>query len=49
MLNLAWKLNCTISYVSTGQRIPEDLEVATPERIIGLILKAHWESDLKAY
>ncbi len=49
MLNLAWELNCTISYVSTGQRIPEDLEVATPERITGLILKAHWESGLNAY
>ena len=49
MLNLAWKLNCPISYVSTGQRIPEDLEVATPERITDLILKAHWESELKDY
>jgi flagellar biosynthesis protein FlhF len=42
MLNLAWKVNCPISYIAMGQRIPEDLESATPERITDLILRPHW-------
>ncbi len=42
MLNLAWKVNSPISYIATGQRIPEDLEPATPERITDLILRPYW-------
>lgn len=42
MLNLAWKVNCPISYVAMGQRIPEDMEAATPEKITDLILRPHW-------
>jgi flagellar biosynthesis protein FlhF len=42
MLNLAWKVNCPISYIAMGQRIPEDLEAATPEKITDLILSPHW-------
>jgi flagellar biosynthesis protein FlhF len=29
------------SFLATGQRIPEDLETATPDRIAGLVLSAH--------
>ena len=42
ILNLAWKVNCPISYITMGQRIPEDLETATPEKITDLILRPHW-------
>lgn len=42
MLNLAWKVNCPISYVAMGQKIPEDLEIATPELITDIILRPHW-------
>ncbi len=27
-----------LSYFTTGQRVPEDIEVATPERLVDLIL-----------
>jgi flagellar biosynthesis protein FlhF len=36
-----------LSYFTTGQRVPEDIEVATPERVVDLILNiSHWaEAD----
>jgi flagellar biosynthesis protein FlhF len=35
-----------ISYFTTGQRVPEDIEVATPERLVDLILNlSQWYSD----
>ena len=37
------KLNC--SYFTTGQRVPEDLEAASPERMADLILRIREEAD----
>lgn len=37
------KLNC--SYFTTGQRVPEDLEAASPERVADLILRIREEAD----
>ena len=37
------KLNC--SYFTTGQRVPEDLEAASPERVADLILRIREEVD----
>ena len=37
------KLNC--SYFTTGQRVPEDLEAALPERVADLILRIREEAD----
>jgi flagellar biosynthesis GTPase FlhF len=32
-----------LSYLTTGQRVPEDIEIATPERVVDLILNiSHW-------
>jgi flagellar biosynthesis GTPase FlhF len=35
-----------MSYFTTGQRVPEDIEVATPERVVDLILNvSQWRDD----
>jgi flagellar biosynthesis protein FlhF len=35
-----------LSYFTTGQRVPEDIEVATPERVVDLILNvSHWACE----
>jgi flagellar biosynthesis protein FlhF len=35
-----------LSYFTTGQRVPEDIEVATPERVVDLILNlSHWSGE----
>jgi flagellar biosynthesis GTPase FlhF len=35
-----------MSYFTTGQRVPEDIEVATPERVVDLILNvSQWHDD----
>jgi len=38
LLNLPVKTGLPVSYISTGQRVPEDLEVLTPERMASYIL-----------
>ena len=37
IFNLSQKAKLPISYFTTGQRVPEDLEEATPERVAALI------------
>ncbi len=39
IINLLLKANLQIAYFTTGQRVPEDIEVATPEKLAELILK----------
>ncbi len=46
VLGLALREQIPLSYFTTGQRVPEDIEVATPERLIDLILNvSQWNSD----
>lgn len=43
LLSTAVKATLPLSYLTTGQRVPEDIEIATPERIVDLILNiAQW-------
>ncbi len=37
-LNLASSFNIPVSYLATGQMVPDDIEVATPERMADLVL-----------
>jgi len=39
IVNLLLKANLQIAYFTTGQRVPEDIEVATSEKLAGLILR----------
>ena len=39
MLNIASEYKIPLSYFSTGQRVPEDIEIATKERVIERILR----------
>jgi flagellar biosynthesis protein FlhF len=39
IVNLLLKANLQIAYFTTGQRVPEDIEVATSEKLAELILK----------
>jgi len=38
LLNLASNFNIPVSYLATGQMVPDDIEVATPERMADLVL-----------
>lgn len=38
LLNIATKYKVPYSYFTTGQKVPEDIELATPERVADLIL-----------
>jgi flagellar biosynthesis protein FlhF len=40
ILGLSVRMNLPLSFLSTGQRIPEDLQAATDELLLGLLLKA---------
>lgn len=43
LLSAAVREQFPLSYFTTGQRVPEDIEVATPERVVDLILNvSHW-------
>jgi flagellar biosynthesis protein FlhF len=43
ILNTALQVHLPLSYLTTGQRVPEDIEIATPERVVDLILNiSHW-------
>lgn len=39
MVNLLMKDNLSIAYFTTGQRVPEDIEVATPAKLADMILR----------
>jgi len=39
MINLLMKDNLQIAYFTTGQRVPEDIEVATPSKLAEMILR----------
>lgn len=39
LFNIAMKTNKPISYFTTGQKVPEDIETATPEKTIDLIFQ----------
>lgn len=39
MINLLMKGNLQIAYFTTGQRVPEDIEVATPAKLADMILR----------
>lgn len=39
IVNLVLKANLQIAYFTTGQRVPEDIEVATSEKLAELVLK----------
>lgn len=39
MVNLLMKDNLQIAYFTTGQRVPEDIEVATPAKLADMILR----------
>jgi len=46
LLSTALHTQVPMSYFTTGQRVPEDIEVATPERIVDLILNvSQWHDD----
>ena len=38
LLNLAANFQIPVSYLSTGQSVPNDIEVATPERLASMVL-----------
>ncbi|WP_223191610.1 flagellar biosynthesis protein FlhF [Propionispora hippei] len=39
MLNLLYQFPVTLSYVATGQNVPDDIELADPGKLMNLILK----------
>jgi flagellar biosynthesis protein FlhF len=41
ILNLAGRTKLPLCFFTTGQRVPEDLEEATPERLASLVLDLH--------
>lgn len=41
ILSQSVRMGLPVSFVSSGQRIPEDLEAATADLLLGLILKSH--------
>lgn len=47
LLNVAARYKVPYSYFTTGQRVPEDVELATPERVADLILKIREEAEFK--
>ncbi|MGI5901197.1 MAG: flagellar biosynthesis protein FlhF [Desulfitobacteriia bacterium] len=38
MLDLIMKTNLPVAYLTTGQNVPDDIEVATPEKLVNCIL-----------
>jgi flagellar biosynthesis protein FlhF len=46
LLSAALHAQLPMSYFTTGQRVPEDIEVATPERVVDLILNvSQWHDN----
>jgi flagellar biosynthesis protein FlhF len=47
LLSTALHAQMPMSYFTTGQRVPEDIEVATPERVVDLILNvSQWPDNV---
>jgi flagellar biosynthesis protein FlhF len=47
LLSTALHAQLPMSYFTTGQRVPEDIEVATPERVVDLILNvSQWHDNV---
>lgn len=46
IFNHSVKTGIPLSYFTTGQRVPEDIEVATPERVVELILGRRGQKPL---
>jgi len=44
MLNFALKAKRPVSYLTTGQNVPDDIETADPERLACLVVKGKEES-----
>jgi flagellar biosynthesis protein FlhF len=42
VFNLVVRTAKPVSYLTTGQRVPEDVEIATPERIVDLVWHGFW-------
>ncbi|NBU19968.1 flagellar biosynthesis protein FlhF [bacterium] len=36
--NLSQKVKCPLAYFTTGQKVPDDIEKATPERLVSLLM-----------
>lgn len=50
LLSTALRGQIPLSYFTTGQRVPEDIELATSERLVDLILNVtHWSSAARAW
>lgn len=47
MVDLMWRTGLPMSYFSTGQRVPEDLEVVKPERVADLLLEGELKQTVK--
>lgn len=48
LLSTALHAQIPMSYFTTGQRVPEDIEVATPERVVDLILNvSQWHDHAR--
>src|SRR5215475_9313981 len=48
LLSTALHAQLPMSYFTTGQRVPEDIEVATPERVVDLILNvSQWHDNVR--
>src|SRR5215470_2531275 len=48
LLSTALHAQLPMSYFTTGQRVPEDIEVATPERVVDLILNvSQWHDNAR--
>ncbi|HEX7714112.1 MAG TPA: flagellar biosynthesis protein FlhF [Bacillota bacterium] len=41
IINLAWKIRRPISYLTTGQNVPDDIEVAKPDKLIAQLFRQH--------
>lgn len=39
IINLAWKIRRPISYLTTGQNVPDDIEVAKPDKLIAQLFR----------
>lgn len=44
VINLARKVNLPFSYLTTGQEVPDQIELARPARLAELILRGAWQS-----
>jgi flagellar biosynthesis protein FlhF len=48
LLSTALHAQLPMSYFTTGQRVPEDIEIATPERVVDLILNvSQWHDNVR--